>query len=206
VNYKKEEINMKKSIIAVMMAAVTVGAVGGGIATFNASQTDTQLQIAGESEGTQTLPDAEDNDGAAKEEGQDAENETAASPEQEQTATEVAASLPSGSLERTRLANVEEGDTIADIAENVMPAMVSITNTSVPEVQDWFRGGSMQYESKSAGSGVIMGENDSELLIVSNNHVVEGATNIAVTFINETSVEGIVKGKHLIDFHFLIKP
>jgi serine protease Do len=75
-----------------------------------------------------------------------------------------------------------------------MPAMVSITNTSVQEVQDWFRGGSMQYESKSAGSGVIMGENDSELLIVSNNHVVEGATNIAVTFINETSVEGIVKG------------
>lgn len=185
---------MKKSIIAVMMAAVTVGAVGGGIATFNASQTDTQLQIAGESEGTQTLPDVEDNDGAAKEEGQDAENETAASPEQEQTATEVAASLPSGSLERTKLANVEEGDTIADIAENVMPAMVSITNTSVQEVQDWFRGGSMQYESKSAGSGVIMGENDSELLIVSNNHVVEGATNIAVTFINETSVEGIVKG------------
>ena len=185
---------MKKSIIAVMMAAVTVGAVGGGIATFNASQTDTQLQIAGESEGAQTLPDAEGTDGAAKEAEQDAEKEGAASPEQEQTATEVAASLPSGSLERTRLANVEEGDTIADIAENVMPAMVSITNTSVQEVQDWFRGGSMQYESKSAGSGVIMGENDSELLIVSNNHVVEGATNIAVTFINETSVEGIVKG------------
>lgn len=177
-----------------MMAAVTVGAVGGGIATFNASQTDTQLQIAGESEGAQTLPDAEGTDGAAKEAEQDAEKEGAPSPEQEQTATEVAASLPSGSLERTRLANVEEGDTIADIAENVMPAMVSITNTSVQEVQDWFRGGSMQYESKSAGSGVIMGENDSELLIVSNNHVVEGATNIAVTFINETSVEGIVKG------------
>ena len=92
---------MKKSIIAVMMAAVTVGAVGGGIATFNASQTDTQLQIAGESEGAQTLPDAEGTDGAAKEAEQDAEKEDAPSPEQEQTATEVAASLPSGSLERT---------------------------------------------------------------------------------------------------------
>ena len=58
----------------------------------------------------------------------------------------------------------------------------------------WFRGGSFQYESKSAGTGVIMGENDSELLIVSNNHVVEGANKLAVTFINETSVEGTVKG------------
>jgi serine protease Do len=75
-----------------------------------------------------------------------------------------------------------------------MPAMISITNTSVQEVRDWFLGGSMQYESRSAGTGVIMGENDSELLIVSNNHVVEGADKIAVSFINEDSVEGIVKG------------
>ena len=48
---------MKKSVIAVMMAAITVGAIGGGIATFNASQTDTQLQIAeGPKQGRQTLP------------------------------------------------------------------------------------------------------------------------------------------------------
>lgn len=103
-------------------------------------------------------------------------------------------SLPTGEIEKTKLTENETGNTVADIAENVMPAMVSITNTSVQEVRDWFLGGSMQYESRSAGTGVIMGENDSELLIVSNNHVVEGADKIAVSFINEDSVEGIVKG------------
>ena len=75
-----------------------------------------------------------------------------------------------------------------------MPAMVSITNTSVQEVRDWFLGGNMQYESQSAGTGVIMGANDTELLIVTNNHVVNDADQLAVTFINETSVEGTVKG------------
>lgn len=103
-------------------------------------------------------------------------------------------SLPTGDIEKTKLTENETDNTVADIAENVMPAMVSITNTSVQEVRDWFLGGSMQYESRSAGTGVIMGENDSELLIVSNNHVVEGADTIAVSFINEDSVEGIVKG------------
>ena len=103
-------------------------------------------------------------------------------------------SLPTGEIEKTKLTENETDNTVADIAENVMPAMVSITNTSVQEVRDWFLGGSMQYESRSAGTGVIMGENDSELLIVSNNHVVEGADKIAVSFINEDSVEGIVKG------------
>ena len=181
---------MKKSVIAAMLTAVTIGAMAGGIATFSASQGDARLQISGESESGETIPDSEADPETPVEDLQPKEEPAG----DEQSITEVAASLPSGSLERTALADVEEGDTVADIAENVMPAMVSITNTSVQEVLDWFRGGSMQYESRSAGTGVIMGENDKELLIVSNNHVVEGANKIAVTFINETSVEGTVKG------------
>lgn len=117
-----------------------------------------------------------------------------ASQEETPSFTEAAESLPVGDIEKTELTDNQDEDTVADIAENVMPAMVSITNTSVQEVRNWFLGGSMQYESQSAGTGVIMGENDSELLIVSNNHVVDGADQIAVTFINETSVEGTVKG------------
>lgn len=184
---------MKKSVIAAMMAAITVGAIGGGVATFNASQADTQLQIADGADAGETAPDTENTQKSSEEDSQEAER-AVASADTEESITEVAASLPSGDIARTDLADVSKGDTIADIAENVMPAMVSITNTSVQEVQDWFRGGRMQYESRSAGTGVIMGENDSELLIVSNNHVVDGAAKLAVTFINETSVEGIVKG------------
>ena len=186
----EEDRIMKKTIIAAMMAAITVGAVAGGAATFSASQEDTQLQISNGSEAQETIPDSEATQDTSGEDLQTAGN----SEDAEQSVTEVAASLPSGNIARCELADTDGTDTIADIAENVMPAMVSITNTSVQEVQDWFRGGSFQYESKSAGTGVIMGENDSELLIVSNNHVVEGANKLAVTFINETSVEGTVKG------------
>lgn len=170
---------MKKAVLAAMLASVTIGAAAGGIATFSAAQEDTQLQVT--------------DDGTAGENLQ-AEEENSGMEEDAQSFTKAAVSLPTGSIEKTKLADAENGDTIADIAENVMPAMVSITNTSVQEVRDWFLGGNMQYESQSAGTGVIMGANDTELLIVTNNHVVNDADQLAVTFINETSVEGTVKG------------
>ncbi len=182
---------MKKSVIAGLLAAITIGAVAGGVATFSAQEDEAQLQISDGGESTDTASD-EQNDQESSDNDQQAQEEAAA--DEEQSVTEAAASLPSGNIQKADI--VEEGSTIsvADIAENVMPAMVSITNTSLQEVQDWFRGGSMQYESRSAGTGVIMGENEEELLIVTNNHVVEDASEIAVTFINEISVEGKVKG------------
>lgn len=57
-----------------------------------------------------------------------------------------------------------------------------------------FFGGTQQYEVDGAGTGVIVGENDSELLIATNNHVVEGATSLSVGFIDESTVEAEVKG------------
>ena len=59
---------------------------------------------------------------------------------------------------------------VADIADNAMPSVVSITNMSVQQVQSFF-GGVQERESQSAGSGIIIGQNDEELLIVTNNHV-----------------------------------
>ena len=81
---------------------------------------------------------------------------------------------------------------LADMVENVMPSVVSITNLSVQQVQDFF-GGVREYESQSSGSGIIIGQNDSELLIVTNNHVVEGSSTLTVTFVDEESVEAQVK-------------
>lgn len=83
---------------------------------------------------------------------------------------------------------------VADIAEAAMPSIVSITNRSVQEVQSFFRGRAFQYESVSLGSGIIVGENDTELLICSNNHVVEDASELTVSFIDETSYEAQIKG------------
>lgn len=82
---------------------------------------------------------------------------------------------------------------IANIAKNTMPSVVSITNMSVQEVQSFF-GGTQERQSESVGSGIIIGQNDSELLIVTNNHVVEGNDTLTVSFIDETSVEANVKG------------
>lgn len=82
---------------------------------------------------------------------------------------------------------------IADTAEAVMPSVVSITNMSVQQVQDWFFG-TRDYEQQSSGSGIIIGQNDTELLLVTNNHVVEDSKTLTVTFIDGSSAEAQIKG------------
>ena len=96
------------------------------------------------------------------------------------TTTANSAKLTTSSNSSSGTANVTE------VAKNAMPSIVSITNMSVQEVQNFF-GGTQKQKSESAGSGIIVGQNDSELLIVTNNHVVEG-------FIDEESVEADIKG------------
>ena len=82
---------------------------------------------------------------------------------------------------------------VSDIVENTLPSIVSITNMSVQEVQNFF-GGISKQESESAGSGIIISQNDSELLVVTNNHVVEGSDTLTVTFNDGNSVEAQIKG------------
>ena len=57
-----------------------------------------------------------------------------------------------------------------------------------------FFGGNQEYEVQGAGTGVIVGKNDTELLIATNNHVINNAQSVSVGFIDETSVEAQVKG------------
>lgn len=82
---------------------------------------------------------------------------------------------------------------VTKIVNNVMPSVVSITNMSVQQVQSFF-GGTQEQQSESAGSGIIIGQNDSELLIVTNNHVVENSDTLTVSFIDNESVEANIKG------------
>ena len=81
----------------------------------------------------------------------------------------------------------------SSVVENVMPSIVSITNMSVQEVQNFF-GGTSKQESESAGTGIIISQNDSELLVVTNNHVVAGSNTLTVTFADGNSVEANIKG------------
>lgn len=82
---------------------------------------------------------------------------------------------------------------VSEVVDKVMPSIVSITNMSVEEVQSFF-GGTYQRQSEGAGTGIIIGKNDSELLIVTNNHVVEGSNTLTVTFVDGTSVDADIKG------------
>nr|WP_191384159.1 trypsin-like peptidase domain-containing protein [uncultured Lachnoclostridium sp.] len=82
---------------------------------------------------------------------------------------------------------------VSGIVEQAMPSIVSITNMSVQEVQSFF-GQTQEQESESLGSGIIVQQSDTELLIATNNHVVEGADTLTVTFADEENVEANIKG------------
>ena len=76
-----------------------------------------------------------------------------------------------------------ENGTVAAVAQASMPSVVAITTVSVQEIPSFFGYSSHQYKSASTGSGIIVGDNDDELLIATNNHVVDGATTLSVCFI-----------------------
>lgn len=78
--------------------------------------------------------------------------------------------------------------TVANVAKNAMPSVVAIASVSVQEIPNFFGYGTEQYASEGSGSGIIVGENDNELLIATNNHVVEGAQSLSVCFIGDDVV------------------
>ena len=112
--------------------------------------------------------------------------------EQEATETLETVNYFAGSTELSQSLDV------SDIAEGMMPAMVSITNISVQEVQSYLgmfgRQQTQTQESQSSGTGIIIGENENELLIVTNNHVVEDSKTLSVCFVDEEVCEATIKG------------
>ena len=82
---------------------------------------------------------------------------------------------------------------VTQVVEAVMPACVSITNNFTQTVQD-FWGQTYSQDETASGSGIIIGENEQELLIVTNNHVVDSTEQLYVQFINGETVEAQVKG------------
>ena len=87
--------------------------------------------------------------------------------------------------------------TVADvspIAESAMPSVVAIKGTTSVEAYSWF-GEGQTYDTPSSGSGIIIGKNDTELLVVTNNHVVEDTKDLSVVFIDNEEVKASVKGR-----------
>ena len=94
------------------------------------------------------------------------------------------------------------GLSVAEVAQNAMPSVVAITSISIQEIPSFFGFGYERYPSTGSGSGIIVGENETELLIATNNHVVEGATTLTVCFvgdeIEETSIKENFYGEYVI--------
>ena len=82
---------------------------------------------------------------------------------------------------------------VSAIVEKAMPSIVAINDTMTVEQQDFF-GRTQAFQAQSSGSGIIVGKNDTELLIATNNHVVSGATDLTVTFSDNKDAAAAVKG------------
>ncbi len=98
-------------------------------------------------------------------------------------------------------ASVKGSLDVSDIAEEALPSIVSITTKSVREMMNYYSlfgyyGYAPNYEQEveGAGSGFIVGKNDTELLVVTNYHVVEDANTVSVAFIDNEAYEAKVKG------------
>lgn len=98
-----------------------------------------------------------------------------------------------GTIDPTAVSTAVTVTDVSDIVDNVMPAIVAITSLSQIEYYNMF-GQSQSFEGESAGSGIIVAEDDTNLYIVTNNHVVEGATSLTISFVDDQTATATVKG------------
>lgn len=113
----------------------------------------------------------------------------------------AAAGVTVGQAETAAPATVQAGTSVTPaiqtdvsaIVEKAMPSVVAINNTMLMQQQTWF-GQAQTVEVPSSGSGIIVGQNDEELLVVTNNHVVEDSKELTVTFIDNEQVKAAIKG------------
>ena len=83
---------------------------------------------------------------------------------------------------------------VSDVVEKVMPSIVSISSTDLITQYDIFFGRQFSKPVEGSGSGIIIGQSDSSILIVTNNHVVADAEEIQVEFVDDNKVDAIIKG------------
>ncbi len=98
-----------------------------------------------------------------------------------------------GEISATAVSTAVTVKDVSDLVSNVMPSIVAVTNVSYTEYHNFF-GGTQRYQSESAGSGFIISQDDDNIYIATNNHVVAGAESLTITFSDEEAVPGVVKG------------
>lgn len=181
-NRNRRRLGGVLAVILVFILGAGMGAYmsgrGGMVSPAEAGTTKTQTESSIETEEASEEEKTEENKDASAQ----SENETAGISTEEKTISRVREVSGSSGSENV----------VADVAEEVMPAIVSVYNKYTQEGQ--FFGRTYTQEAESTGSGIIIEETEDELLIVTNNHVVEGAESLSVQFINEENCEAALKG------------
>ena len=118
---------------------------------------------------------------------------TATAPAETEGTTTAQVPGPSAASNNGSTTAVSTVTDVSSIAEKAMPSLVAINDTMTVEQNNFF-GMPQTYQAQSSGSGIIVGQNDTELLIATNNHVVSGATDMKVTFTDSTQIAAAVKG------------
>lgn len=114
--------------------------------------------------------------------------------EESSSSGSVLAKNSDDSLETTSVSSTYAAAGVSDVVEQVMPSIVAITNISETEYRNYWGGGTQTYESTSAGSGIIVSEDNDYLYIATNNHVVENTTSLTVAFSDGSTVSADIKG------------
>lgn len=153
------------------------------------SETAKPEEASAQTEARLTLKTADEEEEQTETKAQDEqkEEETDTETATEEDTEEDAAAEEKKSTTGTEIAPVETGEgsivttDVSAVVENSMPSIVSITNKSVEEVETYFYG-TQEFEAESTASGIIVAQNDEELLIATNSHVVDGANELSVGF------------------------
>lgn len=183
---RKKKTSAAKIVAAVALILVFVGFCG-GISWLAVSSLQEQLTSAAPIQGDEAAETEAEEERPKQEEASQQDNAN----EQEGTAADGQIAS-AGTIRESGNVTAVVTD-VTDVVEKVMPACVSITNNYTQQIQD-FWGQTYSQDEEASGSGIIIGQNDAELLIVTNNHVVDGADSLHVQFINGENLEAQVKG------------
>ncbi len=187
-----------KKVLGIIVAAILFGGVAGGtiLGVTHLAGLDTKLNAVVES--AETVPETQ----AQTQPAVQSETEAQAKAEKLEKETKQAAAASTSKAASASTGGAQILD-VSGIVEEAMPQVVSITNTMVIKQQgysnifDYFYGGNtymQEYEVPASGSGVILEQTDDELLIVTNNHVIQDSKELSVTFIDGTTVNAAIKG------------
>lgn len=175
-NKKKKKKGGFKKFVALVLSGVLIGSVA-GVTFYGATFAAKHFDPLGKALLAIGVLDEEDLMDEKEESGEGVINNTSTVPVLQTSDSQIVTTVTD----------------ISDIAEEVMPALVSIVN-EYTATQNFGYFGSYEQTYKASGSGIIVGQSETELLLVTNYHVVEDADRLVITFVDDTTAEATVKG------------